>query len=133
MIFFLNNSLMRNWKIMIVLCTMATYQKVNLISFCMRSSKLLPFYVVNKNNEKRKISILVWKNIQNSFWSKSNLRCSRNSHFIDIPYPKIFKIQLIHLFRQNQSKYSLDEQIVCENTFILIHDILFQQCWPKID
>ena len=46
--------LMRNWKIMIVLCTMATYQKVNLISFCMRSSKLLPF--------------LVRKNSQNSIW-----------------------------------------------------------------
>ena len=62
-----------------------------------------------------------------------SLRCSRNSHFIDIPYPKIFKIQLIHLFRQNQSKYSLDEQIVCKNTFILMYDILFQQCWINVD
>ena len=29
-----------------------------------------------------------------------SLRCSRNSHFIDIPYPKILRIQLIHVFRQ---------------------------------
>ena len=50
---------------------------------------------------------------------------------VDWPQCKFFfgaLLQLIHLFRQNQSKYSLDEQIVCKNTFILMYDILFQQC-----
>ena len=48
---------------------------------------------------------------------------------------QIFKIQLIHVFRQNQRKYSLDKQIVCKNTFILMYryDTLFQQCWPSVD
>ena len=86
-------------------------------------------------NISRMVLILQWiaGRLASVYSNKRLDVCSGLEMKINIPYPKIFKIQLIHLFRQNQSKYNLDEQIVCKNTLILMYDILFQQCWPRVN